>query len=227
MRALPRFRHEITNLLRFFRDLFQWIILRPSFVWVTILVPFLALAFAIYEDTEPACRLVGLLLQSAGTATVIWNIRDTRRQFQRPSLLRVVREWFRGRPRLHPSVTLIAGAGTVALTGARGRLEAWQVVPDGADIEVRIETLEKNQNRLRDRIHEFVQQTEQDLEHHNLALDQEKQDRADGDRAIQEKLETAQTGGLHISIMGVVWLFVGMAMSGASVELAAWFARSS
>jgi len=43
--------------------------------------------------------------------------------------------------------------------------------------------------------------------------------RAKEDQAIREKLAAAQTGGLNISAMGVLWLFVGITLSTASPEI--------
>jgi hypothetical protein len=85
--------------------------------------------------------------------------------------------------------------------------------------------VEKNLTRVRDQLHELERETEKRLERQINALEQEKQDRAKVDEDIREKLKTSAVGGLHISIVGVVWLFLGVIMSTGSTELARELAR--
>jgi hypothetical protein len=80
--------------------------------------------------------------------------------------------------------------------------------------------VEKNLIRVKDQLHELERETEKRLEQQIKALEQEKQDRANVDEDIREKLKTSAVGGLHISAVGVVWLFVGVIMSTGSIELA-------
>ena len=51
-------------------------------------------------------------------------------------------------------------------------------------------------------------------------LKREEQARISSDSEIMTKLETTETGGLTISAIGAVWLFVGVILSSSSVELA-------
>jgi len=53
-------------------------------------------------------------------------------------------------------------------------------------------------------------------------LKQEERNRAREDQSIREKLEATETGGLHISVMGALWLFVGVTLSTGASEIARW-----
>jgi hypothetical protein len=55
------------------------------------------------------------------------------------------------------------------------------------------------------------------------ALEGEANARSAEDKVIREKLEATGTGGVHISAIGALWLFVGVTLSTASVELASIF----
>jgi hypothetical protein len=55
------------------------------------------------------------------------------------------------------------------------------------------------------------------------ALKQEQQIRSDEDQHIRAKMELTNTGGLHISAMGALWLAIGVIMSSIPSELAVWF----
>jgi hypothetical protein len=54
------------------------------------------------------------------------------------------------------------------------------------------------------------------------ALKREEQARAAEDQVIRHKLETTETGGIHVTAMGALWLFVGVTLSTASPEIAKW-----
>jgi len=63
-------------------------------------------------------------------------------------------------------------------------------------------------------------ETKKRLEQQINALEQEKQVRAKEDEDVREKRKTSAVGGLHISAVGVVCLFMGMLMSTGSIEWA-------
>jgi hypothetical protein len=219
--ALRRRWQEIRNTFRALIAYVPWILVKPKLFWLVILPPFAVFYLATYVGSEPAFRLLGLGLQIAGTLIVIFNIRDTRKQFNRPGFVELAKEWFRSRPRLlSRSVTVnLKGAAAVA-SRAVARVEVWRGVPAGATLEVRVGALEENQDNLNKKINEFRRETEQALRGHGDELKQEKQARDEGDQSLQAKLASAQTEGLYISTMGICWLLAGMIMSGASVELA-------
>ena len=53
-------------------------------------------------------------------------------------------------------------------------------------------------------------------------MKREEQARAAEDQVIRHKLETTETGGIHVTAMGALWLFVGVTLSTASPEIAKW-----
>ncbi len=52
------------------------------------------------------------------------------------------------------------------------------------------------------------------------ALRNEEQIRQAEDTVIRKRLEATGTGGVHISAIGASWLFVGVVLSTAGVEIA-------
>jgi len=57
---------------------------------------------------------------------------------------------------------------------------------------------------------------------HAGVLQREQQFRAEHDEKLQALLETAETGGLHISFVGVIWLLFGLLLSSLPNEIAQW-----
>jgi hypothetical protein len=82
--------------------------------------------------------------------------------------------------------------------------------------------LEKNIQHLNKRIDETQTEMDQSFRAQSGALEEERQERSREDRLLSAKLEATETGGLHISAMGALWLFIGVTLSTASVELSAW-----
>ncbi len=98
--------------------------------------------------------------------------------------------------------------------------EVWSETSPDAGVEVRLTALEKNLLEVRGRFNAFKQKTQMDLGKLTYDFSQETQVRGDEDRAIRTKLEETGVGGLDLSVMGVLWLCVGVIMSTLSIELA-------
>jgi hypothetical protein len=115
-------------------------------------------------------------------------------------------------------------AGVLAEADAFGRASVWHSA-GSATLEQRIQTLERNLTNIRDDLREFQNRTEADIRRQAESLKQEQQARESADQAIREKVRATETGGLHISAMGAIWLLVGLTMSTIAVELARWFGQ--
>ena len=73
-------------------------------------------------------------------------------------------------------------------------------------------------------IHERITNTEKEMDEgfHKAteALKSEELARLTEDNFIRGKLEATGTGGVHISLIGASWLFVGVILSTAGIEIA-------
>ena len=204
------------------RTLWTWL-LEASHFWLAIAVVGTALLFVLRHGvTEPEVRITGLVLQILGIGTVAWGIRETRMLFGRPDILSISREWLKRFPvyggRIVSASINVTDAGDTM--HARGYVSA-NAGPE-ASAEARIEALEKNVKYLNERIDQTQSEMDQNFRAQTQTLEQEQQTRAKEDQDIRAKLEVTETGGLHISAMGALWLFVGVTMSTASLELAKW-----
>jgi hypothetical protein len=74
-------------------------------------------------------------------------------------------------------------------------------------------------NLLHERITQNEREIDQQLSGISGLLKSERQSREGDDQSIRAKLETTATGGIHISAIGTVWLFVGVILSTAAVEI--------
>jgi len=203
------------------RDILHWLFDARIF-WVAVSVAVGALMFVVRKSaTEPEIRLTGLALQVLGIATVAWGIRETRVLFGQPDFFTLAKKWLE-------KVPVYGGR---AITGCMNVHEAGDTVhseadastaPPNATVEERVSVLEKNIQHLNKRIAETQIEMKQSFSTQSSALKEEKQERSREDQLLGAKLEATETGGLHISAMGALWLFIGVTLSTTSVELSAW-----
>jgi hypothetical protein len=188
--------------------------------WLTLLVVVVSLTIALCPDTsETRIRLTGLVLQLLGVGTVGFGIAKTRRFYGKPGVFAKAAAWFRRIPRLtRPSVT---GAGSLAvgLTNVSASGYVGRVMGAGAKLEERVAALEANLQDLNGRHDETKRLLDKEVRERGEALDAERRARTTAEDEIRDKLELSDTGGLDLSVTGLVWLAVGLSLSTASVEI--------
>jgi hypothetical protein len=213
------------HLYRWIRALLHWL-LEASLFWLALGVVIAAMLFVFRKRvTERDVRLTGLLLQIFGLATVVWGIRATRILFGRPDLFTLWRQWFRRLPVYSRHIVLGSANLTLSSLGASARASVSATAGLDASIQERIDALEKNIKYMNDRIDETQTEMDRGFRAQTAALEQEHLAREHQAQDLHAKLESTETGGLHISAIGALWLFVGITLSTASVELAAWLKK--
>jgi hypothetical protein len=163
-----------------------------------------------------------MFMDMLGLFTVAWGVAETRKQFGHPSLFKVGIALLRRFPAFNRSITLAASASCQANSSSSARGYQTYGAGENPNVESRLAAIEKNISAINERID--ATQREMDTEFRNVktSLSQESQNRASADQAISKQLEVTATGGVHISLMGVVWLFIGVVLTNASQEIANW-----
>ena len=207
------------NAFRLIRIL-RWLA-EGRYTWLTTLVIFAALIISLRpHTTEPIIRLTGLVLQVLGIGTVIWGIHETRALFGHPSVLNKVGTWLKRFPLLRGNVTAaLDGPISFAIT-AKGRAHTTHG-PANPTVEARLVALEKNVTSIHERISQTQKEIDDEFQIIRGALEGEEQSRQVEHDAILKKLEVTGTGGLHISAIGALLLFMGVILSTAATEIAA------
>ncbi len=171
--------------------------------------------------SEPVIRLTGLLLQFLGIGTVAWGISETRALFGHPSYTTKVRSWVTRFPLLRrPIVASLSGVESLATVG-KLRASCTHRADRDATIDARVAAIEKNIDAIHNRISQTQQEMDAEFAKAAEAIKREEQLRQFEDLAIRETFEATETGGVHISAIGALWLLVGVALSTAAPEIAA------
>ena len=201
-----------------------WLFREPRFFWLCICVCAAAVVVMFQQGvTEPAVRLVGLGLQVGGLVTVVWGIVETRQFFGMQSPLEAFRGWVSRFP-LHkrPAITAVSatfdGCNTISASG----YTSWPI-DSTVDLEQRVLMLERNLPLIQERISSVQGEFNRVTQELKGELKSEAQHRLALSQHVQSQLMTYGTGGLHISAIGAVWVFIGTVLGTASPEISGLF----
>jgi len=171
------------------------------------------------HTTEKIIRHTGLFLQLAGTATGIWGVLKTRKDWKLPPLQEKVKQWMERRPGRPRSGRFEAvGAGLSIATGA-ANIRGIYGVGLNPTIENVIESLLKNVENLHNRIDAAQAETLQKFHNLDENINHQEQKRKEETTKIRQELMDSATGGLHISAIGATFLIVGIVLGTASPEI--------
>jgi hypothetical protein len=105
------------------------------------------------------------------------------------------------------------------IAGVKGRGYTTHGPGPNPTIQTRLDALERNVGAINERISQTQKELDEGLKKAADGLKNEEQIRSQEDNSIREKLEATGTGGVYISAIGAAWLFVGVTLSTASVEI--------
>jgi hypothetical protein len=204
-----------------FKAVWPWLT-EARYAWLSAAVIGVALVISLRpHTTEPVIRLTGLVLQLLGIGTVIWGISETRALFGHPSFASKTKAWLSRFPLLRRNVVIAAGSGTFSVAVGKARAHVTHGPGANPTIETRLDALEKNVTSIHERISQTQKEMDEEFQETADALRREEQSRQVEDNAIREKLEATETGGVYISAIGASWLFLGVILSTAAIEIAA------
>jgi hypothetical protein len=203
---MPKLKYRFRNTGRvLFRDAWQF--------WVTILVliVLVLLPHVTWADSETWRRRSGILLQFAGLVTVAVGIYQTRRLFGREPVSVGLKRWLTNlksawlmpphRLSGHGGTFRVIGTGSMTLTGHAPTLIS--------TMEDRVKAVEAEVNALQKRLTQFMADSTKRNEEIQKAVPEEGANRERGEKAVRLLIEEQAAGGLHLEIMGLVWLLAG------------------
>lgn len=202
------------------KQLWPWLV-EARFAWLALGVIVTALIVALRPHTpEPVIRLSGLVLQLLGIGTVIWGISETRALFGHPSFSTKTKSWLERFPLRRRNIVFGTGAVSLAAATCKARGYVTQGPGPNPTIETRLDALDRNISLIHERISDNEKEMDEEFRKTAVALKKEEQTRQSEDNSIRNKLEATGTGGVHISAIGASWLFIGVVLSTAGVEIA-------
>ena len=213
----------MAKFVRWLRYVGLWVRRMPvaPHYWLAVAVVLASLiATWMHGWSEKAFRLTGMLLQLGGVLTVVWGILKTREEFGQPTVRSQFKVWFKTFPRWNPPpVVLSVDAmfeddmfGDLHLVATHGPSPDPTIEGRLKHLEAVVMALDKAQGLAQVSVLQAGKKAEQELHARAHQLAGQIDD-------VSKKIETTATGGVHVSAVGVVLLFVGTIFAGAAPEL--------
>jgi len=220
---------SILGLRRKIVQIWQWLVTtwrwlaegKKVFLCLCVIAAAVAVPFFL-SRSEVSIRSAGYVLQLLGMIFAIRGLLSIRAHFGQPPLWNLFLDWLKRFPKWRRSVAASVGVASSVMVGGKVRAEVW--TPDNPDhpIEKRIEGIVRNQERLRDGQREHANSIDE-LEN---SYKEHKKDVAEQAKRMEDEirldLETLHTSDLITSIVGLVWLTVGITLSTMASELYRW-----
>ncbi len=194
--------------------------LRYAYLAVVYLLLGIAIIYC-FGACERSIRFVGGGLQVLGVGTVVWGISVTRKQFGHQPIYAWFYSWLRRCPLIRRTVHIRVD-GLRSGISMSGRLTAVFTPNPNASIQERLDAIENGMGTIQTRIGHVEAQIDRETRDTHSKIAVEVSARENGDRQTMSALESASTGGVHISAIGAIWLFAGVILSTASPELSLW-----
>ena len=169
--------------------------------------------------SEISIRVSGYALQLIGMVFAIRGLLGIRAHFGQPLLRQLLINWVKRFPKWKRSVVIGVGTAHVSMAGMKARAEVWTPDDPNKPIEQRIDAIIKNLERIRveqrDHANSIDELKDSHEEHKKQVAEQNKKIKED----IHSDLESLHTSDLITSLVGLVWLTVGITMSTLAPEL--------
>lgn len=200
-----------------------WWFAEGKIVFVCIVVIGAAVAIGIYTfRSEASIRLTGYFLQLIGMVFAIRGLLCVRAHFGQPSLKQGLVDWLIKFPKWNHDHVVEADVKMGVLTGFKADVEVWATDQPDKSLKERLDDVVANQGWLRA---QFREQRISVAVLENRHKEHEKET-AQRDKEIEEELrndlESLHTSDLLISLVGLVWVTVGITMSTMAPEIYQW-----
>jgi len=211
------------RLVRWIREILSWLA-EGKIVVMFVLIPVSTVFFIISMSySEISIIISGLLLQILGMIFTIKGLFGIRAYFKEPLLLDLFIKWLNKFPKLKNNYTIHAGAGRItASVSLKATGEVWSPDNKGQSIDKRIEYIYRNFERIRNRLVEHDKSIENIIEIQKLYKKTVAEEKKKMEDKFQSDLKSLHTSDLIPSLVGLIWLMIGITMSTLAPELAGW-----
>ena len=172
--------------------------------------------------SEVSIRSAGYLLQLIGMIFAIRGLLSIRAHFGQTLLRKIFLNWLKQFPKWKRNFVLEINSADSASVGTKLSLEIW--TPDNSEqpVEKRIEGIVKNLERIRTEQHEHTNSIDELKQSHEEHKKKVAEQAKKIENEIHSELELLHTGDLITSVVGLVWLTVGITMSTMAPEFYQW-----
>lgn len=179
-------------------------------------------AWWLAPHTQTTVRRIGLAYEVLGVAVVIVEMARAMKKhgvaWPHVRLLRFIRDT----PIFQ---RVVSGSVEIALSGvsATGMVGQPVVAVVSQSLEQRVDSLERRVTSLDDRLGKLDSRIGKEEGARAAAVAAEANTREQGDKHLREAIKAIEVGSLELSLLGILWLLVGMVLTTGTQEVCAWF----
>ena len=191
------------------------------FMCLLVIASAIALVFCTWRS-EVSIRLAGYVLQLIGMIFAIRGLLSIRAHFGQTLLRKIFLNWLKRFPKWKRNVVLELNSANIASAGMKSGAEVWTPDNSKQSVEKRIEGIVKNLERIRTVQHEHTNSIDELKQSHEEHKKKVAEQAKKIENEIHSELELLHTGDLITSVVGLVWLTVGITMSTMAPEIYQW-----
>jgi hypothetical protein len=211
------------NFRQWLRNIGHWLRRMPvtrHYWWAGAVVLCAVAAVWGFAWSEDAFRIAGIALQLGGVLTVVWGILKTREDFNQEPIRHIFQRWLSAFPkRQRRTVSAeVSGSWSVGTNVSSSGAVSTGPAPDQS-VDARLARLEGLVNGLQTRLSETRNELRQAEKKAQQALDEQGRQLVNQIGEVAKKIEETAIGGVHVSAVGVILLFVGTVLGGFGPEL--------
>lgn len=210
------------QLKRWAVEFWHWLA-EAKLVFMGVLVILAATLFSLFTwPNESSVRIAGYFLQLIGMIFAIRGLLLVRSHFGQPSLRALSLKWLTRFPKWKKGVVIGMGAACSTSSTVDAHLEVWAPDDPEKTLEHRLNAILKNLDKLRVDQREHTQLIGKLRSDHESHKQQVAKESSKMQEDIRADLESLHTNDLVTSLVGLVWLLVGITMSTLAPELSLW-----
>lgn len=210
------------QLRRWLMDVWRWLADAKLIFMCALVVFAVTLCGFVAWHSEESIRIAGYSLQFMGMIFAVRGLLKIREHFDQPLLRQLAIQWLKRFPRWKRKDVIAGGTACIGLAGMRVRGEVWNPDDPEKPLEQRIEAIIKNLDRVREEQRSHANSIDKLKEIQEEYKRQVVEEQNNMKEKIRSDLESIHTSDLITSLVGLVWLTVGITMSTLSPELSQW-----
>ena len=174
-----------------------------------------------------AFAISGGILQILGVLFALRGLLLIRVHFKKRPLRHLFWEWLKNFPSWKPRpIILNVDPAEMRCEAGNVRIEIWSSDKNDAPVEERVDAIVANLQRLRESVDQYHIEFDRLAADHKQQIDKLSKASKASEKNIRSDLETIHTADVIVSLVGLVWVMFGIALSSAPANLAALFGCS-
>jgi len=173
-------------------------------------------------EGEESIRVAGYALQFIGMVFAIRGLLGIREHFGQTLLRQLFLKWIKRFPKWKANIVVAANTAHMKTIVSKACVEEWTPDDPKRPVQQRIDGIIENLNRIRNDQQEHAKSIDELKASHEKHVKQVIEENRKMKENIQSDLESLHTSDLITSLVGLIWLTVGITMSTLAPEFSKW-----